>query len=114
MKFLLQNLRDNVVPIIWLIVPVLILTFSIFGTSNLDYVKQHSQEKWKAEGFDTVNYQGYEWGFRFILLPKYGGARVWYRLKKIPDNGITYAGYIQRWGDELHVYGPTACDAIKP
>lgn len=82
------------------------------SSGNLDYVKAHAPEKWKQQGFDIVDYEGFQWGFWGI--GQYGGAHVWYRLRKIPDNGITYSGYIQRWGDELHVYGPNAIDAIRP
>ena len=95
----------------YLIIP---LSFIIFGCTNgnLDYVKEHASNKWAKQGFEVVDYEGYEFGF--MGFNSYGGANVWYRLKKIPDNGITYSGYIQRWGDELHVYGPEAIDAIKP
>jgi hypothetical protein len=82
------------------------------SSGNLDYVKDKAPEKWKTQGFEVVDYEGYQWGTGGIN--SYGGAKVWHRLKKIPDNGITYSGYIQRWGDELHVYGPDAIDAIKP
>jgi hypothetical protein len=48
------------------------------------------------------------------IAPHYGGACVFYTLKKIPDNGILYEGCLQRWGDELHLYELQAVDAINP
>lgn len=88
--------------------------FSLSGCSsgNLDYVKEKGPEKWKEVGFEVAGYEGYQWGL--WGFSSYGGAKVWWRLKKVPDNGITYFGYIQRWGNELHVYGPKAIDAIRP
>jgi len=43
---------------------------------------------------------------------KFGGAKAWYRLRKIPDNRFTYDGYLIRWGDEVHVYGPDVTEPI--
>jgi hypothetical protein len=79
---------------------------------NLDYVKEESKEIWNSVGYEIVGYEGYQWGFWGFNT--YGGARVWYRVDQIEDNGITYTGYLQRWGDEIHVYGPKAIDAIRP
>jgi len=79
---------------------------------NLDYVKERASEKWAKQGFEVVDFEGYQWGLGGI--GPYGGAKVHHRLKKIPDNGITYSGHLVRWGDNLDVYGPTAVDAIKP
>ena len=81
--------------------------------SNLEYVKEHGPQRWKDVGFVVVGYQGHQWG-KLGFGSDYGGARVWWELRKVPDNGITYSGYLQRWGDSLEVYGPTARDAIKP
>jgi len=78
------------------------------SAGNLDEVKAASEAVWDAQGFEVVAYEGYEWGF--WGFNSYGGAKVWHRLKKIPDNGITYSGSIQRWGSEYHVYGPTAIE----
>jgi hypothetical protein len=92
----------------------LLLTLSLVGcgSGNKDYVEQHAAETWEAVGFEVVGYEGFEWGF--WGFNSYGGAKVWHRLNKIPNNGISYTGFLQRWGDEIHVYGPTATDAIKP
>jgi len=76
--------------------------------ANVDYVKERADAKWAKQGYEVVDYEGYQWGIGGF---SYGGANVWYRLKKNPDNGRTYSGHLQRWGDELHVYGPDVNDA---
>lgn len=81
------------------------------GYGNLDYVKDRAEDRWNSQGFGVVGYDGYQWGF---WVGSYGGAAVWYRLKKTTDNGIIYSGALERWGDEIHVYNVEAIDAIKP
>lgn len=97
----------------WVLVTVasVALAFYSYSSRNIEYVKDHANETWNSIGFEAVGYEGYMWGFG---LGDYGGAKVWYRLNKSPDNGISYSGYLQQWGDEIHVYGPKATDAIKP
>ena len=80
--------------------------------ANLDDVKAKAVARWREVGYEVVGYDGYEWGSWGLF--GYGGAQVWYTLKRVPDNGILYSGYIQRWGDEYHIYGPHAIDAIRP
>lgn len=94
-----------------IIVAILVSIFSLFSSGNLDYVKEHANETWERYGFKVIAYEGYQWGF--FGHNSYGGAKVWYRLER-PDNTITYTGSLQRWGDEIHIYGPIAIDAIKP
>jgi hypothetical protein len=93
---------------------ILIMLLTVVGCSsgNLHDVKSVSKEEWSKQGFEVVGYEGYQWGL--FGINNYGGARVWHRLRKIPDNGITYSGYIQKWGSEYHIYGPHAVDAIRP
>ena len=79
---------------------------------NKSYVKENAEQRWKEVGFTIVGYEGWQWGT--WLGGKLGGPNVWYQLKTIPENGIRYTGYLKRWGDEIHVYGPEAVDAIKP
>lgn len=74
-------------------------------------MKANAEQKWEQADFTIQGYDGYNFGSGLGL---YGGAHVWYLLKKIPDNGITYAGFLQRWGDEIHTYDVSAIDAIKP
>ena len=81
------------------------------NSNNLEDVKNNAKTTWNSIGFEIVGYEGYQWGFGY---GDYGGANVWYNLSKIPDNGITYTGYLVKWGNEYHVYGPTAIDAIRP
>lgn len=91
---------------------IICLALSSCGYANLDEVKRISPAVWEKQGFEAINYEGFQWGF--WAGGSYGGAHVWYRLKKIPDNGITYSGFIQIWGGEPQIYGPIAIDAIRP
>ena len=88
-----------------------VLFFGKCSYENLDYVKEHGEDRWRELGYEPVAYEGYSWGLNPWF--GYGGARVWWNLKR-DDNGIMYTGYLVRWGDELHMYGPKAIDAIKP
>lgn len=81
-------------------------------SGNVEWVRAHAVETFKAQGFDIVGDEG--WNMRGQIAPRYGGACVWYVLRKIPDNGITYEACLQRWGDEAHQYSLHAIDAIKP
>lgn len=79
---------------------------------NKQYVMDRAAERWQEVGFEVVGYEGSQfglWGFG-----PYGGAKVWYRLNNMNGNNITYSGYLYRWGNEIHVYGPRAIDAIQP
>jgi hypothetical protein len=92
--------------------PVLVLSlisFLVYGCvpKNIEYVKERHVEKWRKQGFECIDYDGWTGGFG---VGPYGGSAVWCRLRRIPDNGVIYDGYIQRWGDELHVYGPKPVD----
>lgn len=80
---------------------------------NLEYNKQHAAETWKNAGFEIQGYEGYQWstgGFG----TSYGGADVWYIVRKTQDNGVTYHGYLYRWGDEIQIYNLHAIDAVGP
>ena len=80
---------------------------------NLEYVRQKSTERWMQLEFDVVGYDGFQWGLCFAK--KYGGAKVWYVLRKKHSNDdIIYVGYLQRWGNEIHVYNLRAIDAVGP
>jgi hypothetical protein len=89
-----------------------VLFLSGCSPMNKKDVQDGAAEKWAEVGFAIQGYEGYQWGFWGPF--GYGGAKVWYNLRRIPDNGITYTGYLVKWGDELQVYGPEAIDAIKP
>lgn len=91
---------------------VMVCSFYSCSSGNKEWIEERAVDKWQKQGFEVVDYEGFEWGW--WGLTSYGGAKVWYRLKKIPDNGITYSGYLSRWGNELQVYGPKACDTIQP
>lgn len=94
------------------ILAIIALFFVSCSAKNKQYVQERADQRWGEVGFEVVGYEGHQWGFFGYF--GYGGAKVWYMLKKSPDNGITYSGYLVRWGDEIHVYGPHAKDAIRP
>ncbi len=99
---------------IYLIVLLFISFLVGCSSNNLQNTKDKAPEVWKQIGFKVVGYEGFQWGKWGIFGSTYGGACVWHRLEKIPDNGIAYSGYIQRWGNEYHIYGLYAIDAIRP
>jgi hypothetical protein len=79
--------------------------------SHLDDVKENSTKVFKEAGYDVTGYYGYRLGL-VIPFTNYGGANVYYELSK--GNGITYKAFLNRWGDEYHIYSLKAIDAIKP
>lgn len=93
---------------------VLALAIAATGCSsaNKDDVKANAPEVFAKRGFQIVAYEGYTFGAH--VGPGYGGANVWYVIKRVPDNGIIYHAYVSKWGDEYHIYGLKAIDAIKP
>ena len=88
---------------------MLIAALAGCSASNVPDIKNHAAETWRQAGFQVVGYEGYQYG----SAQTWGGC-VWYTLRRIPDNGITYDGCIAKWGDEYHIYALTALDAIKP
>lgn len=89
------------------------LTLVSCHSGNKEWTLERACSKWQAQGFECVDYEGWDFGFG-VPFTSYGGANIWHRLKKVPDNGITYSGYMRRWGEEIHVYGPKAVEAIPP
>lgn len=83
------------------------------GYQHVDYLKANAETEWKRIGFEVVGYNGYVLGHGLIFTD-YGSARVYHTLKKIPDNGITYNGFVMKWGNDIRVYPPEAVDAIRP
>lgn len=81
------------------------------GYANLDNIKQEAPVVWEQAGFRIIGYEGFQWSF--WLGGRYGGAHVWYTVRREPDNGIIYHGFIQRWGSEYHLYNIGAIDAIR-
>lgn len=93
---------------------IAILSVLLGGCSyaNLDDMKAQACGKWASVGFECVGYDGFQWGITYFH-PSYGGAKVWHYIKRKEAPGIIYTGYVQRWGDEIHVYGPHAIDALR-
>lgn len=102
-----------IVPLTVIVVIIGIVLWLIVGTAgNRDYVKKRAADRFDDLGYEITGYEGYKFGF--WGYNEYGGAHVRYILKKKPDNGITYSGALQRWGDEIHLTYFRAVDAIKP
>ena len=101
------NLTMKTLKIIAVLISLIILLYGC-SAGNKDYVKERAEGIWKQQGFTVVGYEGYQWGF--WGFNSYGGAHVWYRINKIPYNGITYEGTLQRWGNEIHVYNLKAVE----
>jgi len=94
------------------VMAVLMITMIGCSSGNLDFTKERAEQTWEDQGFKITGYEGFQWGI--WGFNSYGGAYVYYRLKKNPDNGIIYSGCLQRWGTEIHTYEVRAIDAIKP
>ena len=77
------------------------------SSANRDYLKEHACKRWQEVGYECVGYEGYNYG---SLVH---GAAVWHTLKRKEAPGIIYTGSTRLWGDEIHIYGPKAIDAIK-
>ena len=92
---------------------ILLISIVMGGCSfaNLEDTKAAACGRWEEIGYKCVGYEGYQWGF--WLGGDYGGAFVWHSLKRDEAPGIIYTGSMQKWGNEYHVYGPRAVDALK-
>lgn len=90
---------------------VLFLSLFLVGCSahRVEDIRKRAPEFLNQRSLEIVAEQGFQYGG----APCFGG-RVWYTLRRIPDNGILYEGYVCRWGDELQLYSFAAVDAIKP
>lgn len=98
-------MKDNFLTCIFASGLALVLWFLIGSPGNLAWVQARQVAKWQELGFHYVGSEGHEWGRGGFGTP-WGGAEVWATLHKIPDNGLTYSGYLMRWGDEVQVYTP--------
>jgi len=83
-----------------MIISMVLLLFLLGCSRNVEYVKQHAAARWGELGYTVVGYEGYQWS-------PFAGGDVWYVLKRVDSPGIIYTGYLVKWGDELHVYGPS-------
>ena len=94
--------------LIWLCGFALFVGF-LFNTFNLEDTKANAEQAWRNVGYEPIGYEGYQFG---AGIPGYGGARVWHTLTRKGSNTI-YTGYVQKWGNASHVYGPRAVNAIS-
>lgn len=89
-------------------IALMIILLSLVGCArNVDEGKACAPAAAEAMGYRLDGYTGYN------LSLIYGGL-VWFNLKKVPDNGITYEAAFSPWNGECHVYNLRAIDAIKP
>ena len=77
------------------------------GYRNVDVTKANAASVWREAGYEITGYEGYQWA------PLHGSA-VWYIVRRTDRDGITYHGYLAKWGSEYHIYNLKAIDAIKP
>lgn len=84
-----------------------IFSLGIIGFRNVKNVKAAANSVWANAGYEVVGYEGYQWG------PVRGGD-VWYIVRRRDAPGITYHGFLTRWGSEYHIYNLQAIDAIRP
>lgn len=113
MKSYIERLFDIGFTTLFALLFVWIITFWFGSSGNLGYIQKNSAVKWAEVGFKPIGYLGYEWG-KLGYGSSYGGAKVSYELRKIPDNDLTYVGTLTRWGDELHVNEIKPRDGAKP
>lgn len=77
------------------------------GYRNVEATKAAAPQVWAAAGYKIVGYEGYQYA------PIHGSS-VWYLVRRVEDNGITYHGALSKWGDEYHIYNLSALDALRP
>ena len=95
-----------------LLIATTIAAASIFaaikaGYRNVDTTKAAAPKRWDAAGYEIKGYEGYQWS-------PIGGGNVWYIVTRKDSPGITYHGFLQKWGGEYHIYNLRAIDAIGP
>lgn len=88
----------------FLTILISIIFLTACSPSNKDWIEERAEAKWNKQGYEVIDYEGFQWGFLGFGTP-YGGAKVWHRLRKSGGSNTTYSGYLTRWGDEVHVYG---------
>jgi len=90
---------------------ILLVTFLLIfgivkiGHRNVEITKQNAQKTWAAAGYEVKGYEGYQWS-------PLGGGDVWYIVERKGKPDITYHGFLQKWGNEYHIYKLRAIDAL--
>ena len=86
---------------------LIILMLSVISCArNVEYVKIHSAERLKELGYNNAVYEGYQWS-------PFNGGDVWYTMKRDDTPHVIYTGYLVKWGDEIHFYGPRVVNTIS-
>lgn len=94
-----------------LLLVAMIFIMSCVGPGNLDYLRENAKEFFDQNGFEIVGHEGYTWG-GVMPFTSYGGARVWYIVKRKGKDNTIYNCYLKRWGNEIHIYKFKAINAI--
>ena len=104
-----MNMKTNILKNAALVAVACSALFGIrwLGYRNVEATKAAAPKVWEAAGYKIVGYEGYQ------FAPIHGSS-VWYLVRRLDDNGITYHGALAKWGDEYHIYNLKALDAIKP
>ena len=79
----------------------------VAGFRNVESTKAAAPDVWTDAGYEIIAYRGYTWA-------PIHGSNVYYVLRPLDDNGITYSGSLRQWRGEQHIYTLEAIDAIKP
>lgn len=92
-------------------ISIILVLVTRCSSANLDDVKEHACDRWKEVGFSCLGYEGYQLGIWWY--GPYGGANVWHTLaiEKHPDQ--VFSGYIQKWGDEYHIYNLKCINCVR-
>ncbi len=91
-----------------LVIVFAVCLVSFFGCSkkDLDVTKEVASDVFNKNGFELVAYEGYQ----YTIFPF--SAKVWFIVKRSDDPTI-YNCYLQKWGDEYHIYDIKALNAIR-
>jgi len=95
-----------------LILAAIVISLTGCSSSNLSETKKNAKKTWGEMGFNVIGYEGYQYGFGIVGV-KFGGAKVWYTLEKKGNDNIVYSGFLQRWGDEYHMYSIRSINAVS-
>jgi len=82
------------------------------GYGNKEYLQENGPAYLESQGFEIVTSEGFQIGL-VVPFTEYGGAAVWYIVKRKDDPKTLYNLYLKRWGNEIHIYSIFALNAIS-
>jgi hypothetical protein len=109
-------MKAKIIKLAALVISVMVVVAVLWGlwfgpkwlaNTNVEKSKSAVSKVWEAAGYKIVGCEGYQ------IAPSQGSS-VWYIVRRIGDNSITYRGALTKWGDEYHIYNLRAIDALKP